>query len=82
MSTKKGGGDNAIAVIEAKGQVNSKESTSVATEGFLELLVIYFTSAIIMFKGSYYVQKDSLNIGSCIALVLTGEMFVMQPIIW
>lgn len=55
--------------IDCFGAVRFPTSTNVTVDGLLELLEFYLESTFAEWDGNYYVQKQGVCIGSCLAPV-------------
>ncbi|XP_077551733.1 uncharacterized protein LOC144165834 [Haemaphysalis longicornis] len=58
--------------IDRFGSVRFQNAALVSVDGFLELLKFYLRSTVAEWDGKYYVQKQGVCIGSCLAPVLSN----------
>lgn len=56
--------------IENRGVVGFQNASGVGVDSFLELLRFYLQSTFILFDGVYYLQRQGICIGACVAPVL------------
>lgn len=52
------------------GEVGFQNASGACGDRFLELLKFYLESTFILYEGRYYVRRDGIFIGSCVAHVL------------
>lgn len=57
-------------VIELSGPIAFQNDCGVSVDAFLELLTMYLSSTVVEFKGSMFLQRRGICIGSCVAPVL------------
>ncbi|XP_077564624.1 uncharacterized protein LOC144180093 [Haemaphysalis longicornis] len=67
--------DAVRTLIEENGPVRFQNASGMSTEGFIDLLAFYLESTFVAFNDQYYVQKEGVCIGSCIAPILC-EVFL------
>lgn len=58
--------------IDCIGALQFQNSANVTVDGFLELLEFYLRSTFAEWDGNYYVQKQDVCMGSCLAPVFSN----------